>query len=201
LIALSNKIYIGEQHILKIHIGDETIISKLFAAIRSSGRFFWVTMHVLLLAGIVLLYKIVKKQIIAYFLLCLCIVFQLFDLSQLADRINSSDITKVELTALSENNKEVILASSSVNFIYGFDMDIAWYSILNRIPINTFYMAHGEGPLTLSKLSSQRETIFAREIDLGALYLFSVNDTTLFDAAKIKWEFNQKFFTIPPYEE
>lgn len=174
-IALSNEIVIGEFRFLKIQLSEKTFFSSIFALIRSSGRFFWVSIHVFLLSNLILLYKYLSNKKFAYLLISTIIILQLIDISQLKDRINSNGDNTQE-TKIPEDQKDLILKSNIVNFLSNPDLDIIKLCLENRIPVNDFYMTHNPGKLTTAKKEKQRQDFFKNQTDSNSIFFYKIKD-------------------------
>lgn len=73
-IALSNKIYWGDYHIVSYFIPEKTL--SILAKFRSSGRFFWMVHYLIILSVLIVTFKIWNsKQVKFLLILVLCIQF------------------------------------------------------------------------------------------------------------------------------
>lgn len=195
LLALSNNIFIGKTNIFEIQLNEDAFYTGFLRAIRSSGRFFWVTIQVLLLFGVFSLYHIVKSGLVNTSILSVAIIIQLVDLSDQSSRIDSDNRSYSNL--VNEESKKMLLASSSVKFLGDADLKIAEFALLNRRPVNNFYTVHHTGILTAKKLEEERKNINLNRRDTN-LYIFKLKDLPYNVEAEISYKFNDHFYAIPP---
>jgi len=175
-LAVSNTITIGHSILLDYHLNENGFFSGFFRTVRSSGRLFWVTTHVLLLSALFLLFKITspRKGIL---ILAIIVLLQIIDLYKISYVIDSKN--KEYASSLSDINKKTILACNSVRFIGELNMEVADFAILNQKPINNFYTVHNVGSLTASKLSNENLSFQENKLNVADLTLFRLTDLPL----------------------
>jgi len=175
-LAVSNTITIGHSVLLDYHLNEDGFFSGFFRTVRSSGRLFWVTTHVLMTSALFLLFKIMpsKKSIV---ILSIIVLVQILDLYKISYVIDSKN--KEYSSVLSDINKETILACNNVRFIGELNMDAANFAILNKKPINNFYTVHNVGSLTAIKLSNENQLFQENKLKETELTLFRVTDLPL----------------------
>ena len=77
-LALTSSVYWGKRIVLQVFLPERWM--DMLAIIRSSGRFMWVIMYFVMLFGLFLLTRHVKKKKIQIAVLVFCVVVQLCDL-------------------------------------------------------------------------------------------------------------------------
>jgi len=171
VIALSNEVYLGETRVLKYSVFESGIGGEFFKIIRSSGRFFWVTTLIFIVSFLSLIFDYSKTKPIAFSILGLCLILQIADLSAINKYVNN-ERKGLSPKAVPEVFQEMIAASNKVDFIDCKSLEISLVAIKNNIPINSFYMVHGNGELTKNRINKEILNV------KGGIKL--LNDTTLY---------------------
>lgn len=173
ILATSNIITLGNSVLFEYPLNDGDFFCGFFRTIRSSGRMFWVTTHILIVAALLILHK--KTTFKSGICILTAFVFiQMIDLYKLHNVIDSTDQTYE--SPLSQESKKVLLASGNVKFIGSIHMPVADFALLNAIPINQFYTVHQTGEITKLKIIKERELFENNIIDPKELLLFKIND-------------------------
>ncbi len=175
LIALSNKVYIGDKLLYLYDLKEEARFAGVFQVMRSSGRYFWVTSMALLAVLLFSIHKNIPRKNYAYLLLIFVIAIQITDLSWRYKGVQVSSM--VYDNPLNEEEKRMVREAKFVSFLGHVDMKIAEYALMNKIPVNNFYTAHMEGALTKAKL--EREKADFKLISSDTLYLLSLSNLPL----------------------
>jgi len=200
LIAVSNNAFIGHYNLYNIQLNEDSVYAGLLRLMRSSGRFFWLTIHILLILAIGILYKEIGTKKIACFFIIQLVIIQFADLSSCYKRVNVS--YQNYSTPLNEKEQKTILASKEVRFLGNADFKIAEFALLNMIPINNFYTAHSTGTLTYQKIQDERQRFRRGVIDSSALYLMELKDLDVDVPLNLKSMFFNKFHLLySPYED
>lgn len=79
-LALSHSIFWGLRIVVQIFPPQKWL--DLLAIVRSSGRFMWVILYILMLTGLFLLTRLTKNKKYQWAILCVCVCVQLVDLSK-----------------------------------------------------------------------------------------------------------------------
>lgn len=189
VLALSNIVYLGDQKILNYSIIETGFGSEFFRVVRSSGRFFWVTNIIFLIASLYLIFKYIKRLIYLYFIVILCIGFQIADFSNIS---KYTETKKGGAINVPKYFQELLSQAKRINFVEVKDFHISLFAIRNKIPINSFYMAHGYGELTQKKLDEQSNLLATRNDAL--------NDSTVYIFKKYKVSSIKSIFEAKVYE-
>lgn len=179
IFALSHKIYLGETRVLRYSIFESGVGAKFFQMIRSSGRFFWVTNLIFLLGILSFLYSYIKNSKILYGLLFLCVVVQLIDFGNVKNYTYQNFTAKKNITS---PFLEMISSAKRVDFIEGKSLNISLAAIQNGIPINSFYMVHGNGRETVKKIDSAivQYQLGEKALNDSTIYFITKNNTWSF---------------------
>jgi hypothetical protein len=197
-LAVSNKIVIGNFTLIFFPLDENALYTQFFSAIRSSGRFFWVMLHIITLSAFVLLFRISDKSNKVYFVLFSFLFIQLIDLSKVSYRIDSN---KKDIIVSDFSNLELVKQSKFINFLGQADMEIVWHALKNNIPVNNFYMAHHSGVLTHNKLLDLRDSFFKNVSDSSALYLFKIEDLPENKMVAVGKHFYKDYFYFNQFEK
>ncbi len=172
-LALSNIVTLGSTVIFEYPLNeyDESLSYAFFRNIRSSGRLFWATTHILIISALYLLFKItsLRKSII---ILSIIVLIQTMDLLKLSYVVDSKN--KIYSSPLSELNQKTILASNNIISLGEINSAVVDFAILNQKHINHFYTAHDAGALTKPKLKQQFTDWQENNIKSSDLYLFKL---------------------------
>ncbi len=79
-LALTSTIYLGERMVIWIYMPDKLL--DLLATIRSSGRFMWVIMYLIMLFGLYILTRYIKNKKVQKIILIVCVCLQIADLAK-----------------------------------------------------------------------------------------------------------------------
>ncbi len=195
ILALSNKIALGNVTLFEFKLTGEEFYAAFFRTIRSSGRLFWVTTHILLLAALILTYKNLSIKA-SYWVICLVIGIQFLDLSKLSYRFDSNDFTYQ--FPLNDNLQKMIKASRKVNLINCYDAKIVDYALTNRISTNFFYTSHDAGILTDKRLKQEYADFKENKLNDNELYIFTPYDFGLNVPVDLNAGTYQNILVIPP---
>lgn len=77
ILAFSNLVYFGKKIFIEVHW--PTVIDNLLSIIRSSGRFIWCVMYIIMILGLYLISKFFNKKV-QVIIVILCVCLQLADL-------------------------------------------------------------------------------------------------------------------------
>lgn len=189
LLAVSNIITLGNSVLFEYPLNDGDFFCGFFRTIRSSGRMFWVTTHILIIAALFILHKATSfKSSIC--ILGLFTFIQVIDLHKIHNVVDSIDQTYE--SSLSTDSKNTVLASTNIKFIGAIHMPVADFALLNHKPINQFYTVHETGRKTAEKITKERELFEKNIITPGELLLFGINDLPV-DKEIAAEPFDQKF--------
>jgi hypothetical protein len=195
LLALSNKIALGNMVLFEFKLSGEEFYAGFFRTLRSSGRFFWVTTHILLLAALILTYKTLSKKS-SYIIICVVIIIQFLDLSKLSYRFDSNNFTYQ--FPLNDQLQKMIKASRKVNLVNCYDTKIIEYSMSNLVSSNYFYTAHDAGILTDKRLKQEYVDFKENKLNDNDLYIFTPYDLGLNVPVDLNSVNYQNFLFIPP---
>jgi hypothetical protein len=191
ILALSNIITLGNSVLFEYPLNDGDFFCGFFRTIRSSGRLFWVTTHVLIIAALFILHKTTSFKSSIY-IIALFTFIQVIDLHKIHYIIDSNDPTYE--SSLSTDSKNAVLACHNVKFIGAIHMPVADFALLNNKPINQFYTAHNSGRKTVEKITKERELFEKNIINPEELLLFGINDLPL-NKEIIAEPFDENFLT------
>jgi hypothetical protein len=142
LIACSNDIVIGNTRVLKIDIKEGTFLDSFFQMVRSSGRFYWLTVNVILILIFKHIYMSLPLRKFCYGILILIICIQLYDMSNYSFSKTKGDIQVYKPNEVLSKSLE---GTSKVCFQDYFDITVCRDILLLNKTSNKFYMAHGAG--------------------------------------------------------
>ncbi|MBL4592416.1 MAG: hypothetical protein JKX68_01205 [Flavobacteriales bacterium] len=159
VLALSHNVYLGSTRILRYSIFEEGLGFSLFQTIRASGRLFWVASLIFLVLGMYYLFIFFKSKSNALFILILCVIIQSYDVINLRGYIKNmnSNVHASKQEIIPERIRNMVLNSKKVDFLNTGDYQISFLAVKNKIPVNSFFMAHGSGILTKQKLARKKE--------------------------------------------
>jgi hypothetical protein len=207
-LAFSNIWTLGKTELFTIEIPG--FLNIIFAKMRSSGRFFWIATHIIVISGSLLLYKAVNSKKVANAILSVIVVVQILDITKLEYRVDSNNTEYQSPLPLSSVN--MIKAASVLHFMDEVNLRVAECAINNKVKINNFYLAHGQGPLTQEKLARVSANLNRKKFEKRSLYLskslglplntkikaypFGFNDYLAFHSEDIKLAENLDYFTL-----
>ncbi|WP_028979619.1 DUF6311 domain-containing protein [Sporocytophaga myxococcoides] len=195
ILALSNKITLGNVILFEFKLSGDEFYAGFYRTLRSSGRFFWVTTHILLLAALVLTYKTLSSKV-RYLVICVVIIIQFLDLSKLSYRFDSNNFSYQ--FPLNDNLQKMIKASRKVNLLFCYDTKIIEFAMKNRVHPNYFYTAHDAGILTDKRLKQEYDDFKENKINDDDLYIFPQSELGLNLPVDLNVETYQNFLFIPP---
>lgn len=195
ILALSNKIALGNIILFDFNLTGEEFFAGFLRTCRSSGRYFWVTSHILLFITLILLFKNLSKTA-SYLIISVVILIQFLDLSKLRYQLDSNNF-RFEFP-LNDNLQKMVKAARKVNFIYCYDTKITEFALANRVLTNYFYTAHDGGVLTNKRIEQEYSDFKENKLNDNDLYVFPLKDLGLNMPADISIDYNQNFAFIPP---
>lgn len=195
ILALSNKIALGNVTLFEFKLTGDEFYAGFFRTLRSSGRVFWVTTHILLLSALILTYKTLSLKT-SYWVLSVVIIIQFLDLSKLSNRFNSN-IFRYQFP-LSDNLQKMIKASRKVNLMYCYDIKIIEYAMTNQIQPNYLYTAHDAGILTDKRLKQEYTDFNENKFNDNDLYVFPSRELRPNVPVDLNIENYQNFLFITP---
>lgn len=93
VLAFSNLVYFGNKIFIEVHW--PTAIDNLLSVIRSSGRFIWCVMYIIMILGLYIISKFPNKKV-QLFIVAFCVCLQLADLYVPINRIQKQYHKEVE---------------------------------------------------------------------------------------------------------
>lgn len=87
LLALTASVYFGSRMVMWVYIPDKLL--ELLAVIRSSGRFMWVIMYLLMLLGLYVITRFIRNRKLQKIILLVCVFLQIADLAKPIVKIHS----------------------------------------------------------------------------------------------------------------
>lgn len=184
ILAFSNLVYFGKKIFIEVHW--PTVIDNLLSIIRSSGRFIWCVMYIIMLLGLFVISKYFNKKIqIVVVILCVCL--QLADLYTPIRRLQNQYHNEVEEdTSLVESDFWKVNLENYDKIVYfpsnGYDatqmLQIAsQVSKLDGIKMSNFYLSRY---MTKSAMK-QKDKITAKDfkedhLDEHTLYLLDYSN-------------------------
>lgn len=149
LFALSPIVTTLGQPVFTLELGDDSIVREVFSKLRSSGRFVWITIYVMVLTGILCLPRDRAWRMRG--LAGLVIALQFWDLAPLAER-SRADTAYREVEAHILDSTEWQERIARADYIYlsrnlglEFSLDAGAAAFPLNTPLTWFYTAQGLG--------------------------------------------------------
>jgi hypothetical protein len=166
---------LGEQ-VFALSLSDDSPISALFSKLRSSGRFVWVTIYVLIFSLLTCLPRNKAFAVRSFALVILAL--QMWDLGPLRDRIKEDTAFQIAPASVFDA-PEWRARIADADHIYmsralglEFSLDIGATAFPLETPLSWFYTAQGLGlPRQTAAEEQLRLQVLAGTVDQTALYL------------------------------
>lgn len=154
---------------------------KVYGIFRSTGRFMWGVWDILVLAFLVVAYKVFSKKVVAILLCLCCVVIQVHDLRPMTDNRHelyaqqqSAYIPRVDTAQLDSLliGKKHVMVYSDGNLPLQVYYDIAEKIIPRDITINDFYYSRRDTGAIVSYQKEQSKQLNAGKPDGSTVYVF-----------------------------
>lgn len=189
LVSASHKFPFNADYVFELPYPEKLV--SLWGMFRSSGRFIWPVVYLILLFVISKITIILKKQYIIVPLLTLAFILQIYDISHvLAAKSGEFKSEVTSITAgmdvrwdeLSDGKKHVVFVShvtQNQDILY----KVSQYAYEHDMTINDFYFAHSAVD---GDIRENRE-IEMKNLNKDTLYIFKVQDQDLYEAYPLEY--------------
>lgn len=180
LISVSHKIALNGNYVIEIPYPNKLI--SYWGMFRSSGRFIWPAIYILMFFGILTITRI-RRGYLKILVLCLMLSLQIYDIGGILIEKGKKFKEKVEYVgilhdenweSLANNKKHIIFVSHVLNnqdILY----NVSQYAYLHNMTVNYFYFAHGA---VQDKIEESLDKSL-QNLEEDTIYIFKLSDSEL----------------------
>ncbi|MCR4907865.1 MAG: DUF6311 domain-containing protein [Lachnospiraceae bacterium] len=161
-----------------VHLPLPGLLGKIIGIFRSTGRFIWVSVYILITGAFAVLSRKGKEALVVPAVL-ICVLIQLFDISgAVGERFKFFHSEFREIPTDFDDPKLMAVMDRYRHFIFTYDdllftMDTAYFAYLNRMTLNKFYYARNNDEDVKAELTRSMDAVREGHPAKDVIYLFN----------------------------
>lgn len=181
LVSASHKFALNGNRVYELPYPDKLV--SLWGMFRSSGRFIWPVVYLIMIWTIEMVSRIIKNRKVVIVILCTVFAFQIYDIKDILHFKQNDFQSKIAYNSrlkseaweeIAEGKEHVVFVSQvtqNQDILYG----ISQYAYLHHMTINDFYLAHSAVAGDIS--NSLKEGM--ENLQEDTIYIFKMQDQDL----------------------
>lgn len=177
VLALTNQVKFNGEQLVDIKLPDK--ILSFFSLVRSSGRFMWIVMYLIMILAICCIIKYYNAKV-AIGIITLCMLLQVADFQVVYKNLGRSYNTKIEQTEVylvSDVWENLVEEHEHVFVDLGMDQkmlfEIANFATDNKKTIDYFYFSRNYAQYLRAKIAKTHSVMEGKDLSPQTLYILS----------------------------